>query len=89
MHLPKWMANTPPGHEDFPSNIITYYLRQAAVFHNQHGSLVVMAEAAGYQGDYLRKCILRGKVPRKAAIALEAVVGCSEIFSAEVLAGLY
>ncbi len=84
MPLPKWVTDPVLTDQERTIRMLKYQLRLAALHHNEQGSLPELSEAAGFHDTYLRVSINRGHLSRKAALAVESVVG-QEVFSASRL----
>lgn len=84
MQLPKWVTDPSLSEPDRNKRLLNYQIRQAALHHNAHGSIVELSRAAGFFDTYLRNSINKGRLPRKAALAVESLVG-EEVFSASSL----
>lgn len=83
MQLPKWVTDSSLSDQDREKQRINYYLRVAALHHNPHGSIVELSRAVGFFDTYLRNSINRGHLNRKAALAIEGLVG-KEVFDASL-----
>lgn len=85
MQTPTWVTDPSLTPEQRASAMLNFRFRLAAVYHNPRGSIVMLSEACGFHHHHLQVCIHRGKVSRKAALALESVIGDQSVFAASMV----
>ncbi len=82
MSLPHWANDPSLSDTDRKKMELNYRLRVAALHHNPHGSVVELSRDAGFFDTHLRNSINRGRLSRKAALAIETLVG-KDVFDAD------
>lgn len=85
MPLPHWADDPSLSDTDRIKMELNYKLRVAALHHNPYGSVVELSRDAGFFDTYLRNSINRGRLSRKAALAIESLVGKDVFDAASVL----
>ena len=84
MTAPNWVNDPSLSEEDRKKLLLSYHLRAAALQHNKNGSVKKLSIAAGFSGDYLALSILRGKLAKKAELAVRMVAG-AEAFPEDIV----
>jgi DNA-binding transcriptional regulator LsrR (DeoR family) len=80
---PAWVSG-----KDFPSATdrarLLFYLRLAALYHNERGSLVDLAHDMGFSRSTLHMALKRGHLPTDIAVKIENKIG-RELFPIQLL----
>lgn len=79
MLLPQWVNDPNLSDEQKALNLMRLQIRLAAALHNREASLTQLSVAAGYSSNYLQTCLALKRLPQRAQLAIQGLVG-REIF---------
>lgn len=85
MLLPPWVADPTLDEADRARGLLVFRIKAAALHIDPHCSVTKLSQFAGFSPNYLNTVIARGKLPRKAELAIRAAVGAKAFPTEEEL----